>query len=347
MKAPFELLVHAPVGGTSWAKYAGWLHEALRIGFPDQVAEKVIPPGASASRGGSDRRVHLVCGPMPMAADMLQTLPLGQPAIVYTGWESTAMPVMPAAMLSRAKAVVVPSQFAQVVFAAAGALPTRIVRHGVHRTYVCRPLNRKVRTDDVIRVGAGGAWRGAGERKRLLSLVGLFAQWAKRGDLPHAKLSVRVPDLPDWSQRALKDVPTLEWKVGRELSVEAQADWYDSIDGYITLSMGEGYDLMSAEAMARGLPVAGPAWGATGEHRLVVPMDYRLTPMSKACGYYPAEALGAWVDDRELAKAWGRLLQITSQLRGTRVLPVEGVRTVDDAAMDLIQVIEEVLPCRG
>lgn len=343
MKPNTKLVTHAPMGPGSWAHFGAWLHQAMVRLSPQFVAPMFGPRSKDMTTPERREDVHLVCGPLSFVVGMLESLPPGALAIAYTTHETTLMSWDWAQKLAKAKAVLVASKFAQVVFAASARIPTRIVRHGVHEAFVKEPLGPLRVGYEGMRIGAGGAWRGAGERKRILDLADAFVKWAANGQFHSWRLSLRVPDLPDWA--ATHTSPVLEWAVGRNLSPKDQVRWYDSLAGYMTLSMGEGFDLMTAEAIARGLPVAGPAWGGTGEHPLTVRMGYELKPFVDAGHLYPENSLGAWVSEEECNQATERFLASIMGMRGTRCLPVDGVRTVDDCALEILGIVKEVQSC--
>ncbi|MCC7374276.1 MAG: hypothetical protein IT581_06455 [Verrucomicrobiales bacterium] len=292
---------------TTWGRYASMIADLLRgqIFFPGDPMD-----------GECLRHPKLVLGSPNFVATALLTLPRTSPTMVYTSWETTRVPEVASDILRSASKVVVPSRFCQNVFAATCDIEADIVPHGVAGAFLETPAPKPFIRRTTI--GIGGAWMGAGERKRLQYLVRIFHTIKECDDVI---LRVRTGCLPPWAQSVEVAGHRIQWDIGDKWSASNQVEWFDSLDGFMTISAGEGYDLMSEEAIARGLPVAGTDWGGTSERHLTVRLPYSMVDMRGIAGFYPEKSLAALVSDDGIQFGFERLLTAIRNRRGTRVVP--------------------------
>lgn len=296
-------IIHAPIARTTWGRYADQV--GLILGCDVFRTGDVMPAKAN-------KVPHLIMGSPSFAATTLLTIPAGVPTVVYTSWEATRLPEIVSEGLKKAARIAVPSRFCQDVLATTCDLDAQVIYHGVADEFI--NLATAGRASGQITIGIGGAWMGAGERKRLAYLVRIFHTIAGSEGV---ELRVRTPCMPPWAN---VPAPFVHWDIG-ERSTAQQVAWFDGLDGFMTISAGEGYDLMTDEAVARGLPVAGTDWGGTSERHLTVRMPYSLVEMRGISGFYPDKSKGALVSDEDIQKAFTRLMKAIENRRGTRVIP--------------------------
>ncbi len=103
---------------------------------------------------------------------------------------------------------------------------------------------------------------------------------AFRGAFPaDPRVELRVKCWPDCSVKATGDPRIVLDR--RPLSVESLADWYRSLDVFVSASRGEGFGLQPLQAMACGIPDIAPVWG--GHRAYMTPstgwsVDFREVP---------------------------------------------------------------------
>lgn len=122
--------------------------------------------------------------------------------------------------------------------------------------------------------------------------------------------------------------PIAECQSGFGMEADARRiAWYDGLDGFFSVSTGEGFDFCAAEALARGLPIAGtPHWGGTGQVGPTVPVPYTLEYMHKRIGHglFMDNSVGAFISDRDMVEGWRQLRAVAELRRGTKVVDTAG-----------------------
>jgi glycosyltransferase involved in cell wall biosynthesis len=193
-------------------------------------------------------------------------LPPRRHCVAFTMWEVTGLPQGSANQLNHCHAVCVPSVFNLATFAAAGVrAPLRLVPLGIDASegYVKRdnPPSLSPSASAPFRFGCAGRVSHGGVRKGLNEAVAAFLE-----AFPEDR-----PDAPVMEVKCFPDCPAVFPEhprviVNREpLVPPLVADWYRSIDCYVTASKGEGWGLQTQQAMAVGRPVIASRWSGTAE----------------------------------------------------------------------------------
>lgn len=232
----------------------------------------------------------VVSGPQPEPWELLIWSPgfaptPGKKTAVFTMFEATRLPANAVQMLNQARVVIVPSQWNADTFSAAGVnVPIRVVPLGVDRDV----YHNREGIHSFIRFGCGGRPKGPGARKSLVDVV-----WAFQSAFPRDP-SVRLEIKTSSDSVGIFDVPTDKRIILRsgECSEEQLATWYSLLDCYVSASRGEGWGLMTHQAMACGVPVMTAPWGAVNEY-FKGQDGYALSyTLEEANGYY--QGCGVW-----------------------------------------------------
>ena len=194
--------------------------------------------------------------------------------IIYnTMWESTRLPAQSVVNLNNCIGVIVPSEWQQSVFSAQGVdTPIYKVPMGC-RTELFKYTPKQEK--DFFLFGAAGRTMAGGCRKQIPDVVDAFQlAFDGRDDV---RLEIKCyPEDPDI---AVED-DRIELK--REFwAPEQLAEWYRTIDCFVSASRGEGWGLMQHEAMATGRPVIAVPFGGISEFydsSVGLPVDYNLVP---------------------------------------------------------------------
>lgn len=224
----------------------------IPVGFESIATDAARRPveGALSTRSGRPKGR----GPVLMMAGPWTSSPIG--SIILTMWEATLLQEGAVRNLNRYRAVVVPCEANLRWFRDSGVVvPIRIVPLGIDPT-VHNLAGRPAPTPGVFRVGAAGrVGRWPGNRKGLANVAAAFLEAfpGKHEAVLEVKTyrdcDVRLPSHP--RIRLVQDA----------LTDEGLADWYRSLDLFVSASKGEGWGLQPHQAMACGTPVAAPWWG--------------------------------------------------------------------------------------
>lgn len=207
--------------------------------------------------------------------------------VYSTMWETTRIPQAWVRNLNQCRAVIVPSRPNIMTFSAQGVTsPMHCVPFGIDTSVFFASRNEPSET---LVFGTSGISRHGWPRKGFDEVVDAFLAAFPKGDEDvelRIKCYPRDP-VPSWTDKRIK-------RDEGEWPKKALADWYRSIDVYVSMSKGEGFGLMPLEAMACGRPSVIPAWFgpeayATDSNSFLV--DYDLVP---ATNYY--EGQGLWCD---------------------------------------------------
>jgi glycosyltransferase involved in cell wall biosynthesis len=252
---------------------------------PDTVAEIFLPLPEFASA----RRVPRIPPGQPTLAVGTPFWGGGFSGVQLTMWETTALPGSFVANLNQRSGLIVPSDAVRDVFQSSGVtVPIEVVPLGIDpETFYPAPMPAGPFT--VLsggRVSHGGIRKGHGFLARCFQLA-----FPGRDDV---RLVLKV--WPDCPSEAAWDVPSDPRIVvdDRILSDDDLATWYLSGHVYATASKGEGWGLMTHQAMACGRPVIGCAFGSAGvliSNRTGWSVPYRLEP---AASGWPYDGTGQW-----------------------------------------------------
>lgn len=211
-----------------------------------------------------DIKARIVRGPQSGDWELLLHHPMfvptpGKKTAYYSMNESTKLNPMSVHLLNQAVVVIVPSEFCAVTFSASGVTaPIRVVPLGFDPSvYHWRPMPNG---GDLV-FGAAGGLAGGRARKGLGDVVSAFQK-----AFPREKFKVRLKikchpeqESDEWTEDDRIEVTTAH------LSDAQLAEWYSSLHAFVSVSKGEGFGLMSLQAMACGRPVLSPKFGGVAE----------------------------------------------------------------------------------
>jgi len=221
--------------------------------------------------------------------------------IYSTMWETTRIPHGWIRNLNSSRAVIVPSNPNIMTFSAQGVTTSmRMVPFGVD-TQTFYP--RAFKDDDKVVFGTSGISKHGWPRKGFDEVVEAFLRAFPNGD-ENVELRIKCypkDPMPAWTdKRIIRDEGT--WPK------EDLADWYASIDCYVSMSKGEGFGLMPLEAMCVGRPSILPVWFGPESYandRNSFPVNHKLVP---ATNYYEGQGLWCEPDVHHCAKIMRQLV---------------------------------------
>jgi glycosyltransferase involved in cell wall biosynthesis len=256
-----------------------------------------------------------------------------RPVARFTMWESTHIKREVVTDLNKAKLLILPSEWNQLVFSAAGV---HTWSEKVKMGYDPRVFYKRPWIDGApFRFGTAGKLAHGGIRKGIEEACIAF----HRAFPPKNKdVALEVKIFPDDDfNLSVKDkrikVIRAEWS-DVELS-----NWFASIQCYFTLSKSEGFGLMPLQAMAVGRPVVASPQGGHSEFwhsSCGWPVESELRPVSQAPYWglwwkpsieHASEQLRSVVDQQDLAWTRGDIAsdwaqQFTWDVYGERLLSV-------------------------
>lgn len=283
------ILRGVPDGYSSYCFH--WLHVVRGFGLKGYNVNTLPIPfegqGKQLPAWAAETIVHKL---QPEPWEMVIHCPSFGPAekrnIVYnTMWESTRLPRQSVLNLNNCTAVVVPSDWQLQTFSAQG-VDTEMFKVPMGIDSDLFHYKPKIKKDYFL-FGTAGRTQGGGCRKNIPEVVQAF-QDAFQG-VDDVRLEVKCyPEDPDIETDDARITLIREFW-GRE----QLASWYESLDGFVSASKGEGWGLMQHEAMATGRPVISVNFGGITEFfddQVGFPVDFR---MAKADGHYEGGGLQA------------------------------------------------------
>jgi glycosyltransferase involved in cell wall biosynthesis len=289
---PVDLVLRAYLAAdTGYGQIAEWYGRTLeaagvRVGYePISRSEPYhpLPPWVAERVGGS------AAAPVLQVAVPATPPPPGRRVAVATMWESDGLDAHAVACLNAAELVVVPCRFNAESFRRAGVTrPVAVVPLGVDPA-VFRPTLRP--PGGPFRFGCAGRMAHGGMRKGLRDALAAFLA-AFPGD-EAVELSVKVHpdcDLADPGH------PRVSFD-RRALLPGGMAAWLAGLDVYVCPSRGEGWGLITLQAMAVGRPVIAAPWSGTADFfdaRHGWALAYDLAPAGE---FYAG--LGNWAVPRQ------------------------------------------------
>lgn len=245
----------------------------------------------------------------------------GKRCIYLTMWETTRLHAQWVAQLNRCDAVIVPSEFCQLVFDSCGVdtfiykVPLGVDMGVFHSEPKQYPFVR--RTDGTVRFGASGRLDRGGVRKGIDRVIEAFmlAFWEQDDVKLEVKLSAKHPpyEVDDDRVEFLCEM----W------SDEKLARWYQTLDCFVSGSRSECFGLLNVEAMSCGTPIIGASYAGQQEYLrddTGLAVAYSLVP---AAGVY--ERMGLWAD-LDLWHMADRMRQVANRGEDVRSLALAGMK---------------------
>jgi glycosyltransferase involved in cell wall biosynthesis len=200
----------------------------------------------------------------------------GKKTVLMTMWETTTIPHGARELMNEAEVVVVPCQWNASCFAACGVTrPIRVVPLGIDPKLYYMRLNTNA-TKGTFKFGCAGRWFHGAERKGINETVELF----QRAFPTNEDVSMEC--------KVFSDCPTPEMNDPRITfqktfwTDEQMSNWYQSLDCFVSLALGEGWGLHQHQAMAVGRPIISPKFGGVAEFfddRAGYPVKFNLEPV--------------------------------------------------------------------
>jgi len=201
--------------------------------------------------------------------------------------------VLPTAWVEQAHLVHIvaaPSQFVANTFERYLDVPVRLLRYPIGITPV--PAVVKVSTG-TVRFGTAMDLGSTSARKNPLAVLQAFRQAFGPGDAVHLSVKLRDPGADpamaaELRVLAAEDGPPIEILTG-DFPPERMEQWWQGIDVFVSLHRSEGFGLLPAEAMLRGIPVIATDWSATAEFispETGWPVSADLVPVVDPTGRY-------------------------------------------------------------
>lgn len=210
----------------------------------------------------------------------------GKRTVYFTMWESTELPQGAVECLNQAECIVVPCQWNIDCFSAQGVKrPIFRVPLGINTTiFKYSPPS----STGMCVFGTGGRLASGGVRKGVDQVINAFLQaFPSEQDV---KLFVKV--FPDCEIPVTCDPRIVVTR--KFLKEKEMANWYNSINCFVSAARGEGWGLMQHQALATGRPIISINYGGVKEFfdkEFGYPIDFKLVP---ANGHY-AEC-GLWAE---------------------------------------------------
>jgi glycosyltransferase involved in cell wall biosynthesis len=254
-----------------------------------------------ALRGPGTLLMHVNAPLMPLVLLSLgQQIISGKWVVGYWAWELPVVPPEWTRGTPFVHEIWVPSHFvARAVAARVSAVPIHVVAHPVAcnfdeeapaiRTHGARPFTALV----VFNMGSGM------ERKNPLAAIAAFRK--AFGNRRDTRMIVKVANaglFPDGARRLRAAAADNVIIVDRTLSPDEISQLYRQSDCLVSLHRSEGFGLVVAEAMLRGLPVLSTDWSGTTDFvsaETGFPIGYRLVPARDPQGTYDHPDL-SWAD---------------------------------------------------
>ncbi|SCY00789.1 glycosyltransferase family 4 protein [Microvirga guangxiensis] len=192
-----------------------------------------------------------------------------------------------------------PSRFCTETFARHMDLPVRLLRYPIGIAQA--PLAPRGKSG-TLRFGAAMDLGSTAARKNPLAVLQAYRQAFRHGDA--VTLSIKLRDVgadpamfAQLQTLAATDGPPVEVLSG-DFPPARMEEWWRGLDVFVSLHRSEGFGLLPAEAMLRGIPVISTDWSATAEYISLEtgwPVPVTLVPVIDATGRY--ELAGArWAE---------------------------------------------------
>lgn len=298
-----------------WARMS---YEALRIaGVPVQaidLSSELMQPSdfsgfsyvdACDHRGPATLCLH-VNGPLvPLALLRLgRSLVRDKRIVAHWAWELPALPGDWAYGWPFVHEIVTPSRFvAEAVRPCCGGIPVHVVPLPVMLNVADREADEPagLASDQPFTVLCILNVASSLARKNPCGAIAAFK--AAFGDDPTARFVLKVSNMEAYAdarailREAIGDAANIEM-IEQTLNAHDLAGLYRRAGAVISLHRSEGFGLVPAEAMARGLPVVATAWSGTADFLNVetgIPVPCRLVPAADPQEIYQHRGM-VWAD---------------------------------------------------
>lgn len=244
--------------------YGGYDHLVLNIlrGLSDSgvnicrdrracFRKQLVPPELRPTELTRRNQPRLAIAP----PHLLRRYRLDSRTAVFTMWETDRLPPGSLKQLNRSGLVIVPSHWGARCFRENGVTaPIEVVPLG-HDPDVFQPIARNDTATHCV-FGTAGALDEGGLRKNVQRVITLFQQAFPAE--PNVRLYVKITPR---SPAVLTNGDSRIEVIDRQLSPQALAAWYQSLDAFVNASAGEGFGLHLLEAMACGVPLISTSFG--------------------------------------------------------------------------------------
>ncbi|MCG7392459.1 glycosyltransferase family 4 protein [Microvirga sp. ACRRW] len=186
-----------------------------------------------------------------------------------------------------------PSRFCTETFERRMDLPVRLIRYPIGIVQAPQALRGKSGT---LRFGAAMDLGSTSARKNPLAVLQAFRRAFGPGDA--VSLSIKLRDVgadpamfAELQSLAATDGPPVEILNG-DFPLKRMEEWWRGLDVFVSLHRSEGFGLLPAEAMLRGIPVISTDWSATAEFispETGWPVPATLVPVIDSTGRYELE----------------------------------------------------------
>lgn len=326
------ILINVAEPGSGWWRHLKWLVKATNW----------MPPTPGTDLGKVDSAI-VIGGNEAGISDAMRRVPPERwkhvVAMLCTG--ATKFGRTHAWRLARCGAVVVPTEWARQMAAAGNVVVgAEVLRPTLDADVYDAPIAPHRHTD--LRFGIYGGVPSRSEAvKQYRSAEMAFAKAFQ--DEPTIEMLVLARRPPPGSPSS-----RFSWDNGIVIeNPKLRAKWYDRLDGFFSVSAGEGFDFCAEEAFARGVAVAGTgSWGGTGEVGLAVRVPYTLDFMHKriGSGYFMDNAVGAFMEHDDMVSAWRRLKEVAERRRGTKMVDTERRVCPKEYVSRLVAMVGRVSP---
>jgi hypothetical protein len=202
-------------------------------------------------------------------------------------------------------ALAAPSQFVAQTFERHMNLPVKLLRYPVG---MMRLPQTERTVSGTVRFGAAMDLGSTSARKNPLAAVRAFRQAFEPGAAVRLCIKLRDPEadpvmVAELRALAAAEGPPVEILTG-DFPPERMEEWWREIDVFVSLHRSEGFGLLPAEAMLRGIPVIATDWSATAEFispQTGWPVPATLVPVVDPTGRY--ELPGAQWAEPDIAAA--------------------------------------------
>ncbi len=242
----FALLTHLRRLG-----FVPHLHPAADV-RPDLVQPSLFAPGPPPA----DAPTLIIAEPFRVA----KFAPDGR-AVVFTMWETDALPAEWVATLNLAGRVIVPSRWVADGFRASGVtVPVDVVPLGCDTgVFAPSPAGSAHESGEVV-FGTAGALAAGGERKNVQRVIDAFHLAFPTE--PGVRLRVKLSP----ASRMVETGGDPRVEVIRAVLTPGElAGWYRSLTAFVSASAAEGFGLHLLETMACGVPLVSAAFSGETE----------------------------------------------------------------------------------
>lgn len=197
-------------------------------------------------------------------------------------WELQTVPPSWHEQTHLVHALAAPSRFAAEAFSKSFALPVRVLRYPIAAA-ACTPPQA---VPGITRFGAAMDLGSTAARKNPLAVLHAYRRAFAPGEPVSLTLKLREPEADPEAMRELEALadepgPPVTILTG-DFTAERMEAWWQDLDVLVSLHRSEGFGLLPAEAMLRGIPAISTDWSATAEFVTAAtgwPIPARIVPV--------------------------------------------------------------------